>query len=701
MTHPAERISNLLLLSELDRHHLALEWNDTAADHPAYNSVKDMFEQEARRRPDAVAVEMRGEQVSYGELNRRANRLGRYLRSKGVGVESKVGICVDRSIEMVVAVMGVLKAGGAYVPMDPSYPQERLTYMKDDAGIKLLLTKTGLADWFDADESQIFYLDKDWHKVVSHNDENLSNGTLPENLAYMIYTSGSTGRPKGVLLEHGALCNLVEAQIEAFDVKATSRVLQFASFSFDASVSEIFVTLASGATLCLTTGDSLLPDSELAALLRNEAITVVTMPPSALAVLPAEDLPGLKTVVSAGEPCSTEIMQRWAAEHKFINAYGPTEATVCATLEVCDINRNPSIGRPIANTQVYLLDKHLQQVAVGVVGELYIAGAGLARGYWQNEEMTAARFVPNPFSTRAGERMYRTGDIGRYLPDGRIGYLGRVDNQVKIRGYRVELAEVEAVLSRHEQVSGCAVVAAEPEPGHKQLVAYFAKRKPYESVSGDLGRKHTSLNNGSHELWPSVAEYFIYDEVLYYAMVNDKSRNRAFRAAIEESVKDKVVVDIGTGPEAHLAKMCLEAGAKRVYSIEILESVYNQARDYIKSLGLENRIILMQGDSTKVTLPEPADVCVSGIVGSIGGSEGAVLILNDARRFLKPDGRMIPQRSITKIAAVAIPDDFLTDPGFTESTRNYVEKIFEQTGYMFDLRLCVRGLDENLPDVRR
>jgi len=472
---PTRRLAELPLLTEAERHQLLVTWNATAADYPHNACIHTLFEAQVKRTPDAVAVVYEGEQWTYDALNTRANQLAWSLQKLGVGPEVRVGLFVERSLEMVVGLLGILKAGGAYVPLDPAYPRERLAFMLADARVPVLLTQRRLVDRLPAHQADVVCLDVGWDATATADNGNLDSGVRPGNLAYVIYTSGSTGQPKGTLLEHRGLCNLAQAHIKAFDVRPDSRVLQFSSFSFDASVSEVAMALLAGATLCLGTQDSLLPGPNLIQSLRDRAITTVTLPPAVLAVLPDEDLPALRTIVSAGEVCTADIVARWAPGRRFFNAYGPTETTVCATIADdidADGNQKPTIGRPIANVRVYLLDVHLQPVPVGVPGEIYIGGAGLARGYLNRPELTAERFVPDPFGPEPGARLYKTGDLARYWPDGTIEFLGRLDHQVKIHGFRIELGEIEAVLSQHPGVREAVVLAREDEPDAKRLVAY-------------------------------------------------------------------------------------------------------------------------------------------------------------------------------------------------------------------------------------
>nr|WP_233466978.1 non-ribosomal peptide synthetase [Dolichospermum flos-aquae] len=454
--------------------------------------IHHLFEEKVERNPDAVAVVFEEQQLTYHELNCRANQLAHYLRSHGVGADVLVGICVERSLEMIVGLLAILKAGGAYVPLDPEYPQERLSFILEDAQVKVLLTQQSLLDKLQSHQAQLVCLDEIWEEIVQNNQDNPTSGVTAFHLANVIYTSGSTGKPKGVMVEHKGLCNLAQAQMQTFGLHSDSCILQFASLSFDASIWEVVMALGSGATLYLGTKDSLLPGMPLIERLRNYCITHVTLPPSALAVLPTEELPALQTIIVAGEACSGELIRQWSVGRNFFNAYGPTEASVCSTVAKCtDADQKISIGRPIANAQIYILDSHLQPVPIGVPGELHIGGAGLARGYLNRPELTQEKFIPNPFDN---SKLYKTGDLARYLPDGNIEYLGRIDHQVKIRGFRIELGEIEAVLSQHEDVQISCVIVSEDTPGEtctegsrsKQLVAYIVPEKNVTLTTSEL-----------------------------------------------------------------------------------------------------------------------------------------------------------------------------------------------------------------------
>ena len=474
--HPDGRISELSWFTDQERQQI-VAWNSTASAFPSEQCLHQLFEVHASSSPDAVAAWCEGEQLSYAELNRRANQLARYLAKKGVGPDVLVGLCIGRSLDMLIALLGIMKAGGAYVPLDPDYPSERLAHMLADSGVKVLLTEATLVERLPANQADLVRIDTDREQIAQESADDFHSGVRPDNLVYVIYTSGSTGKPKGVLIEHRGLSNLAEAQLRTFALRPDERVLQFASLSYDASIFEIAMAIKTGATLYIATGESRLSGEVLAGLLRQQAITNVTLPPSIVALMPAQDLPALRTMIVAGEPCTPEIVVRWAAGRRLFNAYGPTETTVWATVAECHADmRRPPIGRPILNTRVHLLDGNLQPVPIGVAGELHIGGVGLARGYLNRPELTAEKFIPDPFNEDLSTRLYKTGDLARYLPTGDIEFLDRIDHQVKIRGFRIELGEIEAILHKHTGVREAVIIARENARGEKQLVAYFVSQ---------------------------------------------------------------------------------------------------------------------------------------------------------------------------------------------------------------------------------
>ncbi|MCP4654590.1 MAG: amino acid adenylation domain-containing protein, partial [bacterium] len=470
---PEQRLSELAWWTQAERHQLLVEWNDTASAEPPGALFHELFASWAERRPDAVALVFEDQRLSCRELDRRADQLARLLRDRGARdagrLERPVGICVERSPEMVVGILGILKAGGAWLPLDPEYPRERLAFMAADAGVRTILTRKRFLGSLPEREAEVICLDSERAAVAAESTARIASPTTAEHPAYVIYTSGSTGRPKGVVVKHRGLANLVAAQIRCFELRSGDRLLQFASLNFDASVSEIAMALAAGASLHLAPRERLLPGPPLLKLLREQEITCITLPPSALTVLEAETLPALVTLIVAGEACSPEPAREWAAGRRFYNAYGPTEAAVCATAGRYRGGPRLPIGRPIGNVRVYLLDRWLRVTPIGVPGELCIGGSGVARGYLERPGLTTASFVPDPFAAgRGGGRLYRTGDLARTLPDGTIEFLGRIDHQIKLRGFRIELGEIEAVLSRHPAVREALVLLHE----EARLVAF-------------------------------------------------------------------------------------------------------------------------------------------------------------------------------------------------------------------------------------
>ena len=469
---PERRLSELSLLRESERAQVVTAWNATAAEFPRL-CAHELFAEQAARTPDAPAVAFADRVLTYAELRRRANRLSHYLRRLGVGPEARVGMCMDRSAEMVVAIFGILGAGGVYLPLDPAYPPERLRHMLADSGAAVVLTRAGLAGCVEGHTGTLVLLDAEREAIQSEPDTAPESGVSPQNAAYIIYTSGSTGVPKGVVLPHLGLANVARAQARDLGVEAGDRVLQFASSSFDASVFETIMALGCGGTLYLGTRDELAPGPDLVGFLRGRGITAATLPPSALAVLPSAELPALRLLMTAGEALPAELVDRWAPGRALFNLYGPTEATIWSTAARCHEGAGrPSIGRPVGNTASYVLDASLEPAPVGVPGELYVGGVGVARGYLGRMELTAERFVPDALSGAQGARLYRTGDRARWLPTGELEFLGRADEQVKVRGYRIEPGEIEAVLRGQWAVREAVVLVREDVPGDLRLVGY-------------------------------------------------------------------------------------------------------------------------------------------------------------------------------------------------------------------------------------
>ncbi|MEI2581572.1 non-ribosomal peptide synthetase [Scytonema sp. PRP1] len=484
VAHPEQRITDLPFLSEAERHQLLVEWNNTRVDYPQDRCVHQLFEQQVEQTPDALALVFEDVEtfhgtslhLSYQELNKRSNQLAHYLQKLGVGEEVLVGLCVERSVDMVIGILGILKAGGAYVPLDPTYPPERLSFMLKDAQVPIILTQERWLNRLERQNSLLICLDKDWETIAQESEDNLTTNITAKNLAYVIYTSGSTGKPKGVQIEHRALLNLVFWHQQAFAISPLDRVTQIAGVAFDACSWEILPYLSAGASIYFPDEETRRSPEKLRDWLVSKAITISFVPtPLAekLLLLDWSNQGALRILLTGGD----KLHQYPLAKYPFqvVNNYGPTENTVVTTSGQVFVSNQaeitPAIGRPIANTQVYILDKHLQPVPLGVPGELYIAGDGLARGYLNSADLTAEKFIPNPFSNQPKARLYKTGDLVRYRQDGNIEFLGRLDEQVKIRGYRIELGEIEAVLSQHPAVLQTVVMTRENE-GEKRLVAY-------------------------------------------------------------------------------------------------------------------------------------------------------------------------------------------------------------------------------------
>ncbi|MHC5727350.1 MAG: non-ribosomal peptide synthetase, partial [Nostoc sp.] len=442
LANPEQRISELPLLTPAERQQLLVEWNNTETDYPRQGCIHQLFEAQVESTPNAVALVFAGQQLTYQQLNERANQLAHHLQSLGVGPEVMVGLCAERSLEMVVGLLGILKAGGAYVPLDPMYPQERLSLMLEDAQVQILLTQQHLIEKLPLCGAKVVYLDSDAEAIAQHSQENTVSQTTPENLAYVIYTSGSTGIPKGVTVLHRGVVRLVK-NTNYISMGAENVFLQLAPISFDASTFEIWGCLLNGAKLAIMPPHTL-SLQELAAALKYYRVTILWLTAGLFNLMVdeyVEDLKQVRQLLAGGDVLSVPHIQKLlqaGGDCRLINGYGPTENTTftcCYSLDRnTKIHGSIPIGRPISNTQTYILDRNLQPMPIGISGELYIAGDGLARGYLNRPELTTEKFISNPFknSQSESEHLYKTGDLARYLPDGNIEFLGRLDHQLKI-----------------------------------------------------------------------------------------------------------------------------------------------------------------------------------------------------------------------------------------------------------------------------
>ena len=482
INNPNQKLSELPLLTQTEKHQLLVEWNDTSVDYPQDKCIHQLFERQVEKTPEAVAVIFEREKLTYQQLNQRANQLAHHLIELGVGADVLVGICVERSLEMLVGLLGILKAGGAYVPLDPAYPQERLAFMLEDAAVPVLLTQQKLVETLPSYQAKVLCLDSNWNQIAQQSQENPGSQITSENLIYTIYTSGSTGKPKGAMNIHKALYNRLLWMQDTYQLTVEDRVLQKTPFSFDVSVWEFFWPLLVGAGLVMARPGGHQDPTYLVKLIASQKITTLHFVPSMLQIFLEEA--GLETcqsiqrVICSGEALPLALEQRFfqRINAQLHNLYGPTEAAIDITSWPCQSHSNLStvpIGRPIANTQIYILDSYLQPVPIGVPGELHIGGINLARGYLNRPELTREKFILNPLSDSPGERLYKTGDKARYLADGTIEYIGRIDNQIKLRGFRIELGEIEAVLQKQLAVREAVVVVTESQTGDKRLVAYL------------------------------------------------------------------------------------------------------------------------------------------------------------------------------------------------------------------------------------
>nr|WP_228014423.1 non-ribosomal peptide synthetase [Fortiea sp. LEGE XX443] len=487
-------ISRLPLLTPTEQHQLLIEFNQNTIEIPhsqLEQCLHHLIEEQVEKTPDAIAVIFADKKLTYRELNNRANQLAHYLQFLGIKVEERVCICLERSLEMVIGLLAILKAGGCYIPVDPNYPLERLAFLLEDSQAPLLLTQQNILTKLPTYQGQVICLDSDWENIAKYNKDNPNTKITPDNLAYIIYTSGSTGKPKGAMNTHRGICNRLLWMQQAYQLTASDAVLQKTPFSFDVSVWELFWTLITGARLVLAKPEGHKDSAYLVNVISEESITTLHFVPAMLQVFleapGVEKLKSIKRVICSGEALSFALQQRFfdILDAELHNLYGPTEAAIDVTFWKCQKESDKSIvpiGRPIANTQIYLLDSQLQPVPIGVAGELHIGGVGVARGYLNRPDLTNEKFISNPFSEEPQSRLYKTGDLARYLLDGNIEYLGRIDHQVKIRGFRIELGEIETVLSQHPSVRESVVVVQQ----NQSLVAYIVFHQNATNLINEL-----------------------------------------------------------------------------------------------------------------------------------------------------------------------------------------------------------------------
>ena len=682
--------------SEAERHQLLVEWNDTAVDYPRDKCVHKLFEEQVARTPDAVAVVFEEQQLSYRELNERANQFAHHLIALGVGPETLVGLCLDRSAELVVSILGILKAGGAYVPLDPEHPEERTLGVIDSANLRFVITNQPF-NW--PSDCRVLHPDE----AAGGNDANIKSPDNPEQLLYVIHTSGSTGTPKGVLVTHRNVARLFDVLRQPLGFSADDCWSFYHSPAFGYSAWEIWGALSQGGTLVILPSVKRLSGPDFMKHLRDANVTVLSLTPSAFrhhlldgAFAEINTLPALRMIALSGEAPVGADLKKWFAlipggRPELISTYAITETggQVAWRMLLPSDSDASWMGNVLADTRIYLLDEALQPVPVGTPGEICVAGPGLARGYLHQPELTLQKFVQDPFGNAGETRIYRTGDRGRVRDDGTIELVGRADHQVKISGHRIELGEIENVLREHPAIAEAAVVLRQDNGADPRLVAYVVAHGGRPEIAS------SSETQEPAEFWPSIGEYQVYDEVLYHFMSNEPVRTSAYREALERHCKDRVVLDIGTGQDALLARYAAEAGARKVYAIEVLEDAAERARKLVAGLGMQDRIVVLSGDSAQTTLPEPVDVWTQGIIGNIGSSDGIIPIANDARRWMNPGAIAIPSQCLTYFAAVELPTKMRENPIFGPLAREYAENVFDKFGRKFDVRLCVRNFPQS------
>jgi amino acid adenylation domain-containing protein len=498
------REQELCLLTQEERQKILIEWNQTACDYPREKCLHELIAAQAQLVPERAAALWKEQQLSYREFNSRANQLAHYLGERGVGPNERVAICLKPSLDFAVAVLAVLKSGAACVPLDPKYPQERLAYMLHDVGARVLITERGILSGDASAGCEVLFLAEKSDALDTWPTSNPSTSVTPGDIAYVIYTSGSTGKPRGVLLPHAGLVNYNFNMARTYLMSPDDRVLQFCSVSFDIAVEELFIAWLSGATVVMKSDEMPLAVPEFLSWVERNGITVLDLPTAywhewmhQISDLRNPVPAGLRLVIVGGEKVSAKAYAAWVGSVgrrvRWVNTYGPTEGSIAATVyepksDSDLVPENIPIGRPVANVRVYLLDPQLNPVPIGVAGELHIGGIGVARGYLNRSELTAEKFISDPFSAESGARLYKTGDLARYLPSGEIEFVGRTDDQVKIRGFRVELGEIEFVLAKHPGIREVAVVAREDETDDKRLVAYVVLTHEAELAASDLRR---------------------------------------------------------------------------------------------------------------------------------------------------------------------------------------------------------------------
>ena len=650
--------------------------------------MPELFERQVRSTQDKIAVKHGVRELSYTELNRRANQLAHYLKKCRVGVESRVGVCLERSLESLVALLAILKAGGAYVPLAPDYPTERLNYMLTDSQVMVLLTNRNALAKLALNTTTPVCLDDAWPQIEQEAAENPEQTAHGENIAYVIYTSGSTGKPKGVMVEHRGLANVLAATGEEFGFNEMDVIPCLASFSFDISLFELCHPLCAGGTVVIWDEKDVLDVQLLVETLDEVTLLhcVPTLMRQIVNSLKENDrhAEGLRQVFVGGEKVGVQLLEQMKEVFPGADVramYGPTEATmICAGRLITESPTGPPIGKAIENMQLWVLDHNMERSPMGEVGELYLAGVGLARGYLNRPELTAEQFVPHCFSKDKGERLYRTGDLARWQEDGNLEFIGRVDHQVKIRGYRIELGEIEALLERCPGVSNAVVTVREGEPGQERLVAYVVADPANIQQPGPSPEK----------TWFSPA---IHDYLYNLSPLTPENETKAhpyYQSAIE-NLPGKTVLLVATDQEKLLLKLCLNAGAKRVYVAECNPDAFAETERFIQRHNFRSVVPFLLGGEVP-DIGKRIDICMSDLVGDIGGSKRLEACLQQLEMLIHPETIVFPQRCTTYLAAVELPESLKEKPEFYGTPYDDARRVFAAAGYPFDLRLRVHQL---------
>lgn len=650
---PEKKVSDFEILSSDEKNTLLHSWNNTKADYPKDKCIHLLFEIAAENYPRNIAVKFEDKKISYKELNKKANKLAHYLKSLGIGKESFVGIFLDRSIDMIIGLLGILKAGGTYVPLDPSFPQDRLLYMLEDAGIQTLVTQDKYSGWFSGFTGTEVCLDKDNKIIGKQKSSNLSEEISSGSSAYVIYTSGSTGKPKGVQIEHRSLVNFLISMQKEPGLKDSDCLLSVTTLSFDIAGLEIFLPLITGAKVVIASKDTTLDGKELLRIIDSEKITIMQATPATFRLMLAsgwnKKLP--VKLLCGGEPLAADLAKELINYGTELwNMYGPTETTVWSTVKRITSADSITIGKPIANTSIYLLDSNLKLVPIGVTGELCIGGDGLARGYFNRPELTSNSFIPNPFGDGKGVKIYKTGDLARYKPDGEIECLGRIDNQVKVRGFRIEPGEIETLLSEHEAIKQSVVVASNDDEGNARLVAYLTVEESKLQDSEDVGKEHLSE---WQLIWDDTynSEYEVTDPTFNMSgwkssYTGDPIPEIEMREWVDNTVnnilslKPTNILEIGCGTGLLLFRLAPKC--KKYTGLDFSSSVLDKIKEITKSKNIVNVELLCQEahnfDNIEANFYDV--IVINSVIQYFPGVDYLLNILEKASALLKPGGKI-------------------------------------------------------------